>query len=81
MLFLLLGIVLLTMRLMEFGPVATWSWLVVLAPFAFAMMWWAWADATGYSKRKVMEQEDARKAERIRKNHEAMGTLNSKKRR
>jgi len=80
MYFLVLGVALLAMKYLEIGPVATWSWLVVFAPFVLAVAWWAWADATGYTKRKVMEKEDARRKERIDKNKEAMGTLNKRRR-
>lgn len=72
--FLVLGLALLTMKWMEFGPVASWSWLVVLAPFALAVAWWTWADKTGYTKRKAMEREQARKKARIDRNREHIGT-------
>jgi small Trp-rich protein len=81
MYFLGLGLVLLAMKYLEIGPVAAWSWLVVLAPFGLAVVWWAWADASGYTKRKAMEREDARRKDRIERNREAMGTLSSKRRR
>jgi small Trp-rich protein len=81
MYFLGLGLVLLAMKYLEFGPVAAWSWLIVLSPFGMAMAWWAWADATGYSKKKIMEKENLRKKERIEKSKEAMGTLNHRNRR
>lgn len=81
MYFLGLGLVLLVMKYLEMGPVATWSWLVVLAPFGLAVLWWFWADASGYTKRKAMEREDARRKDRIERNREAMGTLSSKRRR
>ena len=51
MYFLGIGIVLLLMKYLEMGPVASWSWLIVLAPFGLAVVWWAWADASGYTKR------------------------------
>ncbi len=70
-----LGIVLLLMKYMEMGPVATWSWWIVLTPFALAVVWWAWADSSGYTKRKAMEREDARRKARVDKNKEAIGTL------
>jgi small Trp-rich protein len=81
MYFLGLGLALMAMKYWEIGPVATWSWLLVLAPFGFAMAWWAWADATGYTKKKVMEKENKRRQDRIDRNKEALGTLNHKKRR
>jgi small Trp-rich protein len=76
-----LGLVLLTLKFMEIGPVAVWDWWIVLSPFALAIAWWAWADATGYTKRKAMEAEDAKRLARIERNRESMGMLGSKKRR
>jgi small Trp-rich protein len=70
-----LGIVLLLMKYLEIDPVTAWSWWVVLAPFALAVAWWSWADSTGYTKRKAMEKEDARRKARVDKNKEAIGTL------
>ena len=70
---LLLGVVLILLKYLEVGPVANWSWWWVLAPFAVAAAWWAWADATGYTKRKAMEKMDQRKRDRINKHKEALG--------
>ena len=81
MYFLGLGLVLLFLKYMEIGPVALWSWWVVFSPFGLALVWWAWADASGYTKRKAMEVEQARVRARINKNREAIGSLNKKKRR
>ncbi|MBC7435552.1 MAG: TIGR04438 family Trp-rich protein [Bdellovibrionales bacterium] len=75
MYFLGVGVILMLLKYLEIGAVANWSWYVVLAPFALAMAWWAWADATGYTKKKAMERMDKRKQERIDKNREAIGTL------
>jgi small Trp-rich protein len=73
MYFLGLGIILLLMKYLEVGPVATWSWLVVLSPFALAVAWWTWADWSGYTKRKAVEKENAKKKARIDKNKEKLG--------
>ena len=73
MYFLVLGIILLLLKYLEIGPVAAWSWYTVLAPFGLAALWWAWADWSGYTKRKEMDKEDAKKAARIAKAKEAMG--------
>ncbi len=81
MYFLGLGLVLLAMKYLEIGPVAVWDWWIVFIPFGMAMAWWAWADATGYSKKKVMEKESQRRKERIERNKAAMGTLKTRKRR
>ncbi len=73
MYFLILGIMLLLLKYLEIGPVAAWTWYTVLAPFGLAVLWWAWADWSGYTKRKEMEKEDQKKAARIAKAKEAMG--------
>ncbi len=79
MYFLGLGVVLLVMKYLEIGPVAAWEWWVVLIPFALAVVWWAWADSSGYTKRKAMEKEDKRRQDRIDKNREAIGSLVKKR--
>ncbi len=76
-----LGLVLMILKFMEMGPVAAWDWWVVLAPFGLAVAWWSWADSTGYTKRKAMEAEDAKRQARIERNRDAMGMLSSKKKR
>lgn len=80
MYFLGLGIVLLAMKYLAIGPVADWSWWTALAPFGLAIVWWYWADASGYTKRKSMERENLRKQKRIDANKEAIGTNFRKKR-
>ncbi len=73
-----LGIVLLLMKYLEIGPPAQWSWWAVLSPFALAVAWWAWADWSGYTKRKAVERENARRQARIDKSREQLG-LGTKK--
>lgn len=69
----LLGVLLLIMKLMAFGPVADLSWWWVLSPFLGAAIWWTWADSTGYYQRKTMEKLDAKRVERRTKNLDALG--------
>jgi len=68
-----LGIILALLKYLEIAPVAAWSWWAVLAPFGLTLLWWAWADGTGYTKRKAMEKMEQRKQDRIDKNKDAMG--------
>jgi small Trp-rich protein len=76
-----LGLALIIMKYMQFGPVAGLSWLWVLSPFALAIAWWAWADSSGFTKRRAMEKELQRKQDRIDANRANLGTLsNSRKR-
>jgi small Trp-rich protein len=71
--FIVLGVLLIAMKLADFGAVAGWSWWVVLAPFGLAAAWWAYADATGFTKRREMDKLEERKLERKRKAMEALG--------
>ena len=76
-----IGIVLILLKYLEIDPVAAWSWLWVLAPFGLAVAWWSWADATGYTKRKAMEQDDKRRDERRARTKEALDASFQKRRR
>ena len=78
--FLGLGLLAVALKVLEIGPVANWSWLTVLIPFGLAVAWWTWADMSGYTKRKAVEREEARKKARIDKSRDALG-LGPKKRR
>ena len=80
MLFLGVGLVFLFLWYSETGPVAAWPWYVVFAPFGLAVLWWWWADWTGYTKKKAIDRENAKKKARIEKSREAMG-MGTKKRR
>lgn len=71
--FVLIGVVLLLMKVAEVGPGADWSWWIVLAPFGCALVWWAWADSTGYYQRREMEKMDEKRKERRVKNLAALG--------
>ena len=68
-----LAIVLSLLKLAQIGPVAGWSWWPILGIYGAAAAWWAWADASGYTKRKAMEKMDQRKKDRINKHKEALG--------
>jgi small Trp-rich protein len=76
--FLMLGVLGVALKYFEIGSVAQWSWWVVLIPFALALAWWAWADGSGYTKRKVIERENARKQARIDRQRSNLGLLSSK---
>ena len=78
MYFLVLGVAALLMKYLEFGPVATMSWWIVLSPFGLAVAWWAWADSSGYTKRKEIDKMEKRKQDRIAKHRQNMGFLPTK---
>ena len=73
MAFLLLGLALLAMKAAAFGPVADWSWFVVLAPFGLAVLWWGFADSTGLTQRRAIEKMEKRKVDRRQRDMEALG--------
>jgi small Trp-rich protein len=73
MAFLIIGVLLLALKLAEFGPVADWGWTWVLLPFGLAVVWWAIADKTGLTRRRAMRKMDERKAERRQRSLEQLG--------
>jgi small Trp-rich protein len=75
-----LGAALLLLKYLETGPTAQWDWWQCLLPFGAAVAWWWWADESGWTKKKAMEREMARKQARIEKNKIAMGTPQPKNR-
>jgi small Trp-rich protein len=79
MYFLIAGVGLLLLKYFDIGFVAELSWWWVLSPFAMAVAWWAWADSTGYTKRKEMEKMDQKKQDRIERQRQALG-MKSKRR-
>jgi small Trp-rich protein len=79
MYFLLIGIVAMALKYLQIGPVATMDWWIVLAPFGLAVVWWAWADKSGYTKRVEIEKMEKRRKDRIDKQRDAMGMLPKKR--
>jgi small Trp-rich protein len=76
--FLLLGVLGVLLKYFEIGYVAGLNWWIVLIPFALAVVWWAYADMSGYTKRRVVEKENARKQARIDRQRSALGMLTSR---
>lgn len=68
-----LALILLLLKFFEIGPVAQWSWWIIVIPFALTAAWWTWADASGYTRRKAIERENQRKADRVQRQREKMG--------
>ena len=76
--FLMLGVLGVLLKYFEVGPVAQLDWWIVLIPFALALAWWSYADWSGYTKRKVVEREEARKQARIDRQRSQLGMLSSR---
>ncbi len=75
----IVGVLLLAAKMAEFGPFATWSWWIVLAPFGLAVLWWEFADSSGWTKRREMDKMEARKVNRRQRMMESLG-LGTKRR-
>ena len=68
-----IGTLLLIAHLADLGPVGHWPWWVIAAPFAGAVLWWSFADNSGWTQRRVMDQMERKKAERRAKALDALG--------
>jgi small Trp-rich protein len=68
-----IGIVLLALKYFDIAPVTAMPWWQVLLPFGLAVLWWHFADSTGYTKRKAMEKEQKRTTDRKNKQRDALG--------
>lgn len=79
MLFVIVGVVLIVAHFAGIGPMAHWSWELFgdlwkfALPFVLAVLWWGFADASGLTRKRAMDKDDARKADRQRRNVEALG--------
>ncbi len=73
--FLALGLIGLVLKYLEIGPVAQMAWWIVLIPFGLAAAWWAYADWSGYTKRRVIERENRRKQERLSRKQSRLAPL------
>jgi small Trp-rich protein len=69
----LVGVILLACKMAAFGPVATWSWWIIAAPFVGAVLWWQFADSSGWTKRRAMDKMEQRKAARRERAVVALG--------
>lgn len=75
--FVAIGVVMLVMNLAGIGPIGAWTWKedwwALLMPFALAILWWFWADSSGWTQRKAMEKVDAKRDARREKQLDALG--------
>lgn len=79
--FVVIGVLVLLLKIGEVGPVAGLSWWWVGLPFLLAVLWWEFADKTGYTQRKAMDRLDERKAERVQRSLEEQGRSEKQQRR
>lgn len=68
-----LALLLTALKYLQVGPLAQWSWWWLLLPYGLTAAWWWYADASGYTRRKVMDREEARRLQRIQRQKDALG--------
>ncbi|MBT9599116.1 MAG: TIGR04438 family Trp-rich protein [Vitreoscilla sp.] len=79
MVFVIVGVILVGLHLAGIGPMGQWNWELTgdlwkfVLPFVLALAWWAWADSSGLTKRREMQKDEDRKAERRQRNVENLG--------
>ncbi len=77
--FVILGVLLMLGNFLDIGPSAGWTWKLTgdlwkfCLPFVFAAIWWAWADWSGYYKRREMERMDEKRKKRREENLQSLG--------
>lgn len=74
------GVLLLVAWMADFGPFGSWPWWVIALPFVIAVLWWEFADSSGWTQRRVMDKMEQKKADRRAKAMDALG-LNSRRER
>jgi small Trp-rich protein len=66
--FIVVGVLLVLMKWTAFGPVATWSWWIVVLPFVGGLLWFEIIEPMfGLDKRRAHNELDKVKQERIQK--------------
>jgi small Trp-rich protein len=73
MFFLIIAVILTALKVMEIAPIASLSWMWIFALYGLATAWWAWADSSGFTKRKQQEKMDDKVKKRMERQKEALG--------
>jgi len=71
--FVLIGLALIVLKVLDIPPVALWAWWWILFPFGLAMLWWSWSDMTGSTERRHMELHEQKRQRRRRSTLKALG--------
>ena len=67
------GVLLLLAWWADIGPFGKLPWWAVALPFAIAVLWWHFADTSGWTQRRAMDKMERRKTERREKAMDALG--------
>jgi small Trp-rich protein len=80
MFLLTIAVLLTVLKLLALGPFANLGWMWIIGVYALTGAWWAWADRSGYTKRKAQERMDTKKQARIERQRDQLGLAPKKKR-
>jgi small Trp-rich protein len=69
----LVGVLLLVAWWADFGPFGRLPWWAIALPFVIAVLWWEFADSSGWTQRRVMDKLEKRKSDRRQKAMDALG--------
>ena len=79
MFFVIVGVAFVALHFAGVAPFSAWTWAFTgdlwkfVTPFLLALAWWAWADASGLTRRREMERDAKLKADRRARNISALG--------
>lgn len=76
----IVGVLLLVAHLADFGPFGAWPWWVIGLPFLLAVLWWHFADTSGWTQRRVMDKMERKKQERREKTMVSLGLTTRRER-
>ena len=74
------GVLLLLAHWADVGPFGAWPWWAIALPFGLAVVWWHFADTSGWTKRRAMEKMERKKVDRREKAMEALGLSSRRER-
>jgi small Trp-rich protein len=69
----IIGVILLGCYMAGVEPITQWSKWIIAAPFVGAVLWWQFADSSGWTKRRAMDKMEKRKAQRRERAVHALG--------
>lgn len=67
------AVLLTVLKVMEILPFNSIGWGWIVAIYLLASAWWAWADKSGYTKRKAQQRMDDKVQKRIDRQRDALG--------
>ncbi len=79
MLFVVIGVILILLNLLNVGVFGTWNWELfgdlwkMVWPFGLAAIWWVWSDKSGLNKRREMDRMEKKKTDRRKENLANLG--------